>query len=377
MKVVVAMDSFKGSISSMEAGKACATGIWRANPRTKVVVMPMADGGEGTMEALVEGLKGEYVECRAAGPCGADVTARYGIVNKGQAAVIELSQAAGLGLVDRFRLDPWKATTRGVGQMILDAAERGCRDFVIGIGGSATTEGGIGMLDALGCVFYDAGGQRLPADLSSLAKIERIDRSGMPPVLENCYFRIACDVRNTLCGKHGAVRVYGAQKGVKEEELNFLDVAMYHYADATAECTGKDYRKYPGAGAAGGLAFAFLSYLPHAELVSGSELMIRTIGLEKKLEGADLVVTGEGRIDDQTVMGKVPVGVAKLAKKHHLKVIALAGSAADRAGMCNQAGIKAYFPIIREASTLGEIMDPEIAKKNLILTAEQVFRLIL
>ena len=192
MKVLIAIDSFKGCMSSKEAGRACAEGIWRARPRAETVVMPMADGGEGTMDAIVEGLKGEYVECRTAGPYGSEVTARYGVVNKGKAAVIEAAQATGLVLVERLGLgiglNPWKATTRGVGQMILHAAERGCRDFVIGTGGSAATEGGIGMLEALGCAFYGADGQRLPAELASLAKIGRIDRSGMAGGLQECYF---------------------------------------------------------------------------------------------------------------------------------------------------------------------------------------------
>ena len=292
MKVLIAIDSFKGCMSSKEAGRACAEGIWRARPRAETVVMPMADGGEGTMDAIVEGLKGEYVECRTAGPYGSEVTARYGVVNKRKAAVIEAAQATGLVLVERLGLgiglNPWKATTRGVGQMILHAAERGCRDFVIGTGGSAATEGGIGMLEALGCAFYGADGQRLPAELASLAKIGRIDRSGMAGVLRECYFRIACDVKNPLCGKNGAVNVFGAQRGVKAEEKGFLDAAMFHFADKTLECTGKDYRGRAGSGAAGGLGFAFMSYLPHVELVSGVDLMLQTIGLEKKLKGAQV-----------------------------------------------------------------------------------------
>lgn len=380
MKVLIAIDSFKGCMSSKEAGRACAEGIWRARPRAETVVMPMADGGEGTMDAIVEGLKGEYVECRTAGPYGSEVTARYGVVNKRKAAVIEAAQATGLVLVERLGLgiglNPWKATTRGVGQMILHAAERGCRDFVIGTGGSAATEGGIGMLEALGCAFYGADGQRLPAELASLAKIGRIDRSGMAGVLQECYFRIACDVKNPLCGKNGAVNVFGAQRGVKAEEKGFLDAAMFHFADKTLECTGKDYRGRAGSGAAGGLGFAFMSYLPHVELVSGVDLMLQTTGLEKKLKGADIVVTGEGRLDAQTVLGKVPLGVARIAKKHHLKVIAFAGTVSEDAWICNEAGIDAFFPIVRESTSLDAAMDPGNAKRNMTMAAEQVFRLL-
>ena len=376
MKVVIAVDSFKGSMTSMEAGYAAKEGVLKACRAADVVVKPLADGGEGTTEALVEGLGGIYREVSVTGPMGGVVAARYGILEGSRTAVMEMAQAAGIILVDRKGLDPWKASTTGVGQMILDAAGRGSREFIIGIGGSATTEGGIGMLQALGYVFYGADGNPLPPVFESLGKIERVCAENVPPVLKECRFKIACDVTNPLCGENGAVYVYGPQKGVKQTEKKRMDEAMLHYAEKTAEFTGKDHRLTPGAGAAGGLGFAFLNYLPNVELKSGITIVLDAIGLEKELEDADLVVTGEGQLDAQTTMGKVPVGVAHLAKKHNCKVVAFAGGVTDDAGKCNEEGIDAFFPIVRGVATLDEAMDTEAAKRNMSLSVEQVFRLL-
>lgn len=375
MKVVVAIDSFKGSLSSIEAGNAAREGILKACD-AEVIVKPLADGGEGTTEALVEGLGGSYAETEVTGPMGTPVTARYGVMEGGKTAVMEMAEASGIILVKREELDPWKASTTGVGEMILDAAERGCREFLIGIGGSATTEGGIGMLQALGYSFYNAEGRELPSVFGSLDKIETIDASKVPEALKACRFQIACDVNNPLCGENGAVYVFGPQKGVKPEERAQMDEAMRHYAEKTAAFTGKDHSRTPGAGAAGGLGFAFLSYLPNVELKSGIQIVLEAVGLEKELQDADVVVTGEGRLDAQTAMGKVPVGVAHLAKKYGCKVIAFAGGVTDDAGKCNGEGIDAFFPIVRGVTTLDEAMDTETAKKNMALCAEQVFRLL-
>lgn len=375
MKVVIAIDSFKGSMTSMEAGNAAKEGVLRAC-EAEVSVRPLADGGEGTTEALVEGLGGTYVRIEVTGPMGEPVTARYGMLGDGKTAVMEMAEAAGIILVDKKDLNPWKASTTGIGEMILDAAGRGCREFIIGIGGSATTEGGIGMLQALGYVFYDREGKMLPPLLESLEKIETISAEHVPEVLQECRFRIACDVTNPLCGEHGAVYVYGPQKGVERQDMQIMDDAMRHYARKTAEFIGKDNSLAHGAGASGGLGFAFLSYLPNVELKSGIALVMDAVGLEKEMEDADLVITGEGRLDFQTAMGKVPMGVARLAKKYNCRVVAFAGSVTDDAVICNEEGIDAFFPIVRGVSTLDEAMDTETAKRNMTLSVEQVFRLL-
>lgn len=396
MKIVIAIDSFKGSMSSMEAGNAAKEGVLRACG-AEITVKPLADGGEGTTEALVEGLGGEYVSVRVTGPMGEKTGARYGILGDGRTAVMEMAEASGIILVKKEELNPSRATTYGVGEMILDAVNRGCREFIIGIGGSATSEGGVGMLQALGYEINDADGQPVGPGLQGLGHIASISGEHVPKELKECHFSIACDVRNPLCGENGAVYVYGPQKGVREEEKPIFDKKMEHFADKTreylqrsscdsgsviadgasmAEGSNEDYRWVEGAGAAGGLGFAFLSYLPNVELKSGIEIVLDAIGLEEEVKDADIVITGEGRLDSQTAMGKVPVGVARLAKKYGAKVLAFAGSVTKDAEECNTAGIDAFFPIVRGVTTLDEAMVPEKAKENMVLSVEQVFRAI-
>ena len=374
MKVTVAIDSFKGSMSSMEAGTAAREGILKACD-AQVIVKPLADGGEGTTEALVEGLGGEYVYTEVTGPLGGNVHARYGVMADGKTAVMEMAEAAGIILVKTEDLNPWKATTYGVGEMIADAIGRGCREFIIGIGGSATTDGGVGMLMALGYEFLDESGNRIGQGAGELDRIISIKDEKVLPELQECHFQIACDVTNPLCGDNGAVYVYGLQKGVREEEKQILDEKMKNYARKTSEWLGKDNSAAAGAGAAGGLGFAFLSYVPDVELKFGIEIILQAIGLEEEIRSSDIVVTGEGRLDFQTAMGKVPIGVAALAKKYGCRVIAFAGGVTEDAAECNAKGIDAFFPIVRGITTLEEAMEPERAKKNMALASEQVFRL--
>lgn len=375
MKVVIAMDSFKGSMSSMEAGNAVKAGVERVCT-ADIVVKPLADGGEGTVEALVEGLGGEYVSMEVTGPLGAKTSAKYGILGDKRTAVLEMAEASGIILVKREELDPSRATTYGVGEMILDAVRRGCREFIIGIGGSATCEGGAGMLQALGYEIMDAGGRPVRPGIRDLDRIASITAGHVPKELKECHFSIACDVKNPLCGENGAVYVFGPQKGVKEEEKQYFDEKLRHFADKTQEFTGRDYRTEEGAGAAGGLGFTFLSYLANVELKSGIEIVLDAIRLEEEVKDADIVVTGEGCLDFQTAMGKAPVGVARLAKKYGAKVFAFAGGVTKDAGECNAAGIDAFFPIVRGVTTLDEAMVPKNAKENMILAVEQVFRVI-
>lgn len=374
MKIVIAIDSLKGSLSSMEAGHAIEQGIRNVLPETKVLVKPLADGGEGTTEALVEGLGGDMVQVQVHGPLETPVNAAYGVIRESNTAIMEMAAAAGIILVGKDKR-PLDATTYGVGEMIRDAITRGCREFIIGIGGSATNDGGIGMLTALGYEFLDAEGKPAGIGAGALYKVAKICDDKVMPELKDCHFHIACDVTNPLCGENGSTYIYGPQKGVTVELRDELDHAMGAYAQVVKAYNGTDYAKTPGAGAAGGLGFAFLSFLS-GELLPGIELVLNAVEMDKAMEGADLVFTGEGRLDYQTAMGKAPVGIAKMAKKHGAKVIALAGAVIEGAQECNEQGIDAYFPILRQVVTLDEAMDPATARKNMVETTEQVMRLV-
>ena len=374
MKIVIAIDSLKGSLSSMEAGHAIEQGIRNVLPETKVLVKPLADGGEGTTEALVEGLGGDMVQVQVHGPLETPVNAAYGVIRESNTAIMEMAAAAGIILVGKDKR-PLDATTYGVGEMIRDAITRGCREFIIGIGGSATNDGGIGMLTALGYEFLDAEGKPAGIGAGALYKVAKICDDKVMPELKDCHFRIACDVTNPLCGENGSTYIYGPQKGVTVELRDELDHAMGAYAQVVKAYNGTDYAKTPGAGAAGGLGFAFLSFLS-GELLPGIELVLNAVEMDKAMEGADLVFTGVGRLDYQTAMGKAPVGIAKMAKKHGAKVIALAGAVIEGAQECNEQGIDAYFPILRQVVTLDEAMDPATARKNMVETTEQVMRLV-
>lgn len=375
MKVVIAIDSFKGSLSSIEAGLAAKKGILKTKPDTEVIVKPLADGGEGTVDALIEGLNGEQIDITVTGPMGAPVSCYYGLLKETNTAIMEMASAAGITLVPDEKKNPLLATSYGVGEMIRDAMERGCRDFIIGIGGSATNDGGIGMLKALGYKFSDENGEDVGEGGQALARIASIETQDRHPLISDCKFRIACDVNNPLCGENGATYIYGPQKGVTADLKEDLDAGMANYAKITAASLGQDNSNAAGAGAAGGLGFAFLSYIG-AELTPGIELILDAVGLEKELNDADIVVTGEGRLDHQTAMGKAPVGVARLAKKYDAKVVAFAGGVTEGADACNDAGIDAFFPIVRGVTTLEDAMKKENAQKNMTATAEQVFRLL-
>lgn len=364
MNVVIAMDSFKGSLSSLEAGNAVKEAILNLEPTAQVVVKPLADGGEGTVDALAG--NGQLIELTVRGPLQQPVCARYCIME--DTAVIEMAAAAGITLIDRK--NPLETTTYGVGELIRDAITRGCRRFIVGIGGSATNDGGAGMLTALGYEFLDETGRPIALGARGLAHLHQVKSDKAMPELRDCTFRIACDVTNPLCGDNGCSAVYGPQKGATPEMIKDMDQWLSRYADLT----GKKYKNHPGAGAAGGLGFAFLAFT-NATLQSGIQIVLEETGLEQEICHADLVVTGEGRLDGQTVMGKAPIGVARLAKKYNKPVIAFAGCVTEDATACNDHGIDAYFPILREITTLEQALEPEYAYKNLYATATQVFRL--
>lgn len=394
MKILIAIDSFKGSLSSKEAGEAIKSGILRIIPDAEVLISPLADGGEGTVETLVEALGGSLETVRVKGPLFQEVEARYGILpesrkttleaslktssknplSNGQLAVMEMSQASGITLLSPAEINPLKTSSYGVGQMILDAYHKGCRRFLIGIGGSATNDGGIGMLTALGFRFTKEDGEEISPIGEGLKDLARIENASVPEGLLQCSFQIACDVENPLYGENGASLIYGFQKGGNKELLSQMDLWMKHYSELVKEYNPAANPEAPGSGAAGGLGFAFRSFL-QGELKSGVSLILEETKLSEKMQGADLVITGEGRLDEQSAMGKAPIGVAKLAKAQGIPVLAFAGAVTVGAKACNQAGIDAYFPILREIITLEDAMKKETAKMNLAVSVEQVMRL--
>lgn len=375
MRIVTAIDSFKGSLTSIEAGEAVKKGILKVNKDAEVHVRPLADGGEGTVDTLVSGMNGIIQEVTAAGPLGKAVNCQYGIIEDTKTAVIEMSGAAGITLVPDSQRNPLHTTTYGVGEVIKDAIEKGCRRFIVGIGGSATNDGGVGMLQALGYEFINKEGKEVPHGAVGLKELRTIKDEKVLPELKDCTFKIACDVTNPLCGEKGCSAIFGPQKGATPEMVEMMDKWLATYADIAKEKYAKADADYPGTGAAGGMGFAFLTFT-NAELKSGIDIVLEETNLEEYVKGADLVITGEGRLDGQTAFGKAPAGVAKLAKKYDIPVIAFAGSVTKDAVKCNEIGIDAYFPILREVVTLDKAMNSENAKENLRDTAEQVIRLI-
>ena len=368
MKVVFAIDSFKGSLSSLAAGEAAAAGARDVFPDAETMVRPLADGGEGTVDALVAGMGGERRVLTVTGPAGHPVSAVYGIL-PGGTAVIEMAAAAGIPLVSGAEKNPLFTTTFGVGEMIADAVRAGCRRFVVGIGGSATNDGGAGMLQALGFGLLDDEGKDIPKGGAGLERLNLVTVDGVLPGLADCTFRIACDVTNPLCGPNGASAVFGPQKGATPEMVARLDAALAHFADVS----GGD-AVYPGTGAAGGLGFAFRTFL-HGELQRGVEIVLAETHLEDFVRTADVVVTGEGRLDAQTAMGKAPIGVAALAKRFGKPVIAFSGCVTPDAEVVNDHGIDAFFPVLRTVCTLDEALDVRNAAANLRATSRQAFRL--
>jgi glycerate kinase len=344
--------------------------------RADITVKPLADGGEGTVEALAQGVNGEMIELAVTGPLLTPVIAKYCILKDTNTAVIEMAAAAGITLVSAENRNPLETTTFGVGQLIKDAVERGCRNFIIGIGGSATNDGGTGMLAALGFDFLDQSGNPIPLGAKGLQLLRCIKTDNVLPALKECRFQIACDVTNPLCGETGCSAVFGPQKGASPEMIAAMDHWLEKYAALAKTVSGKADKYAAGAGAAGGLGFAFLSFT-NAVLKSGIQIILDEIGLEAAIKDADIVVTGEGRLDSQTVMGKAPIGVAKLAKKYGKKVIAFSGCVTEDAEICNEHGIDAFFPVVREVTSLEEALDPANAYRNLSATAYQVFRLLI
>jgi glycerate kinase len=374
MKVVVAIDSFKGSMTSIEAGRAVAEGIHRVDPSAEVIVRPLADGGEGTVEALAEGMNGTLKSIIVVGPREKRVNCTYCILKETNTAIIEMSGTSGITLLTKAERNPLYTTTYGLGEVIKAALAQGCRNFIIGIGGSATNDAGVGMLQALGFRFLDKNGRQVRFGALGVRDIVSIKTETIIPELEDCFFKIACDVTNPLCGQSGCSAVFGPQKGATLKMTKDMDKWLSAFARTAASLIERADPECPGAGAAGGLGFAFQAFL-NSELISGVKVILEVTKLEEYIAGADLVITGEGRLDSQTTMGKAPIGVAGLAQKYGKPVIALAGSVAPEAVDCNKNGIDAFFPILRRICSLEEAMDTDNAKKNTADAAEQAYRL--
>lgn len=373
-KIIIASDSFKGSLTSIQVGEAAAKAVKAVMPEVKYEIIPVADGGEGTVEAIVAGLKGQLLETEVTGPLGTPVKAVYGIC--GETAVIEMAAASGLTLVPEDRRNPWITTTYGTGELIRDALSHGCRNFLIGIGGSATNDAGIGMLQALGFRFLDCEGKEVEAGGGEAGRIVTIDTTHALPELRQCSFTVACDVNNPLTGPNGASHIFGPQKGADKTMAEQLDLSLASFANAVANTYGEDLSSTPGAGAAGGLGFAFLAFL-NANLKTGVDMVLDAVGFGTQLKDAMLVITGEGRLDHQTCMGKTPYGILKHAQSENVPVIAIGGAVVpDAVPNLLQAGFKAVFPIVSGPTTLSEALKPGTASQNVTRTVSQILRLL-
>lgn len=375
MKITVAIDSFKGSITSKEAADAVRRAAVSVLPEAEIYSATLADGGEGTVDAFISALGGRKCRCTVTGPLGEPTVAEYGITDDGT-AIIEIAAAAGLPLVPENKRNPLYTTTYGVGELIFEAIQLGARNFIIGLGGSATNDGGAGMLAALGYKLLDGEGNPIPRGARGLSLLKKIDLSSVTSELLECKFTVACDVKNPLCGDNGASFVFGPQKGASPESARSMDDWLKNFAGLTEKKIGTSHENDEGAGAAGGLGFAFISYLG-ASLVPGIELIASVAGLREKIKDSDLVITGEGRLDRQSGMGKAPGGITRIAKEYGKTVIAFCGSVGDGASALNDLGIDAYFPIIGAPCSLSEAMDKHTAYENLYRTAKQAIRLYL
>lgn len=359
MKIVLAPDSFKGSLTAVEAAEAMAEGVNRVFPGAGVTKVPLADGGEGTVRALVAATGGSIEEVKVTGPAGKPVLAFFGILGdgsgKGNTAVIEMAAASGITLLKEEEKNPLVTTTYGTGELIKAAMDRGCKKIIIGLGGSATNDGGAGMARALGVKFLDARDRELPPGSGALARLAKIDLSGFDRRVKDIKINVACDVDNLLCGPEGASRVYGPQKGATPEMIKILDEALAHYAGVIKEQLGKDVASVPGAGAAGGLGAGLMAFL-NGKLKPGIQIVLDSVSFEEKVKNASMVLTGEGRLDGQTAFGKVPAGVAGVAKKYGIPVLAFAGGLGDGFGQLYALGIDYISANLQKPVSLSEAM---------------------
>ncbi|WP_223587968.1 glycerate kinase family protein [Neobacillus bataviensis] len=373
MKFVLAPDSFKESMTAKKAALAMEKGIKKVFPDSNCEIVPMADGGEGTVESLVSMTNGELVKTEVLGPLGKPVMAVYGLLGERQTAVIEMASASGLELIKPEERNPLLTTTYGTGQLIKHALDKGLSRFLIGIGGSATNDGGLGMLQALGVSFKDQNGEELSFGGGALNQLHTIDVSGMDERLKTVKIDVACDVTNPLIGDNGASAIFGPQKGSTPEVVQILDQNLAHFADIIKQQMGKDIALVNGAGAAGGLGAGLMAFL-NAQLKKGIDLVIEYTALEARIKGADYVFTGEGSIDGQTLFGKTPYGVASIARKHSVPVIAFAGRIGSGVEPLYDSGFTAIVGILNEVSTLKDALDN--GEANLAFSSENICRLL-
>ena len=369
MKIVVASDSFKGSLTSREVAEAAVRGIRQVLPICELVGVNVADGGEGTVDAVVETLGGEIVAATVNDPLGRPILARYGVV--GKMAVIEMAAASGLTLLTDEERNPWLTSTYGTGEMIMDAVKRGCRDFLVGVGGSATNDAGMGMLQALGFRFYDIDDQEIIDGCGGMLQdVARIDDTGVMDAVRQCRFTVACDVDTPFCGSEGAAYVFAPQKGADMEMVARLDSGMVSFAEVIEKTYGIDVTSMAGAGAAGGMGGGFYAFL-NATLKRGVDMVLDAIDFDSIIRGADLVITGEGTIDYQTVKGKTAAGVLARAKAQDIPVVAIAG----RVEMCDsvaQMGFAGVCPIMENEMPLAVAMQPDFAAANVEKTVKKI-----
>ena len=373
MKIVIAPDSFKGSLTALQVAEAMEVGLRRVFPDAAIEKVPMADGGEGTVQSLVDATSGEVLTAQVMDPLGNTIDAQYGVLGDGITAVIEMAAASGLTLVPPDKRDPRVTTTYGTGELIRAALASGCRKLIIGIGGSATNDGGAGMAQALGAKLLTASGEQIKPGGDHLATLNSIDLSELDPRITETETVVACDVNNPLTGEQGASYVYGPQKGATREMIEMLDANLAHFDKILQRDLSKSVGNVPGAGAAGGLGAGLMAFVD-ASLKSGIEIVTEAAQLSKRLADADLVITGEGQINFQTVFGKTPVGVARVAKTHNIPVIAIAGSIADDSDGVYDAGIDAMIDIVPEPMPLETAIENATALTE--IAAERAGRMV-
>lgn len=372
-KIIVASDSFKGSLSSLDVAEAASKAINEVYPRCEVVKVDVADGGEGTMDALRRTLGGEKIWVEVSDPLGRPIQASYVILEDGVTAVLEMAVASGLPLLAPDERNPLKTSTYGTGQLIADALNNGCRKFLVGIGGSATNDAGMGMLQALGYRFSDAQGNILHGCGESLEGVASIDVSSVNPALSEAQFIVACDVEAPLYGPTGAAYVFAPQKGADPAMVERLDNGLKHFSEVALQCleATEDYSQSPGAGAAGGLGFGFIAFL-NAHLERGIEMVLDAIGFDELIKGASLVITGEGRVDSQTLTGKTPFGVLKRAMKQDIPVVAIGGSVTLKPKAAIEAGFAGVYAVTPAGMPLEIAMQPTVASENICNTVRNI-----
>ncbi len=372
-KVVIAPDSFKESLSAFEISEVIAKAFRNIYPDIETVCLPLADGGEGTVEALLYNLEGEKIEVSVKDPLSRLHKGFYGWVSSKKLAIIEMAQASGLPLLKPEERNPRLTDSYGTGQLIIDALDKGAENIILGLGGSATNDGGIGMMRALGARFLDQQGHELGKGGQALKNLDMIDLSALHPQIEKVHFHIACDVNNPLCGEDGASAVFGPQKGATPSDVQLLDEALQNYAEVIKRKVGKDIHRLPGAGAAGGMGAAFYAFFSHVEFEPGIDIICRTVNMDQHMKGADLAITGEGRMDFQTLSGKTPMGVVRSAMRYNVPVIAINGSLGKDYGKLLENGFTAVFDTTTSPMELHEAL--KMTEENLYQTALSVAKI--